>query len=264
MRVVRGIVTWWLLVAGCAPAVGPDEARPAGPAHATGSSAVEPLTPVPADGPLELSLDGAPPAPVVEVLPRAPSRDLAPAHVERAGWSTDGRTFVHCRRLPNLDCTECRFVARDGTTESLESGTACGEAAVPRTALDARLAALAHAPSITRWRPGTDVVLVVETREHEATNAGQPRPLLKLGARLREGGPPAWLLHVDPCEGCGTDQACAAASHLDALALSPDGEQLAVLIHQRSSQGDETTRVELLTAARVAAAARMPASRATP
>jgi hypothetical protein len=36
-----------------------------------------------------------------------------------------------------------------------------------------------------------------------------------------------------------------------------------VLIHQRSSQGDESLRVELLEAARVAKAARAPASRAS-
>ena len=88
--------------------------------------------------------------------------------------------------------------------------------------------------------------------------------MLKLGARRREGGPPAWLLHVDPCEGCGTDQVCAAAAHLDALALSPAGDSLAVLVHQRGSQGDDTLRLELLDVARVVAAARAPASRATP
>jgi hypothetical protein len=258
MRVVRGLGTWWLLVAGCAPAVGPDEARPAGRADGAGSPAAEVVAVPPPDGPLELSLDGGPPAPVVEVLPRAPGRDLAPAHVERAGWSADGRTFAHCRPVPGLDCTECRFVARDGTTESLEAGPGCGEAAVDRATLDARLAALALVPPRTRWSAGAGVVLVVETREHEATNAGEPRPVLKLGARPREGGAPAWLLHVDPCQGCGTDQRCAAAAHVDALALSPDGEWLAVLLHQLDGRGDEPTRVELLPAARVAAAGGHP------
>jgi hypothetical protein len=255
----------WLvaLAWACVPAVGTDEPEGEGDGAAT-PSAIEPAeAAAPHDGPLELSLDGAPAQRVAEVLPRASGRDLAPAHAERTGWSSDARTFVHCRRLPGVDCTECRSIGRDGTVESLESGPACGDRAVPSTTIDARLAALALTPGPSRWPAGADVVLVVETREHEATNAGQPRPMLKLGARRRDGGPPAWLLHVDPCQGCGTDQVCAAVAHLDALALSPDGEVLAVLIHQRGSQGEETLRVELLATERVAAAARAPASRAT-
>jgi hypothetical protein len=265
MRGVLQVVLSSLLLPACVPAAGSDEARPAERVDDAGSPPpAEPAPPVRDDGRLELSLDGAHAQLVAEVLPRAPGRELAPAHVEHAAWSADGRTFVHCRRLPDLDCTECRSLARDGTTTSSESGPGCGEGSVPPATLDAYLAELALAPPTTRWRDGTDVVLVVETREHETTNAGQPRPMLKLGARRREGGPPAWLLHVDPCQGCGTDQVCAAAAHLDALALSPDGERLAVLIHQRGSQGDETMRVELLATERVAAAARAPASRALP
>lgn len=166
--------------------------------------------------------------------------------------------------MPGLDCHECRFVATNGTVESLESGPACGEAAVPRAALDARLAAASLAPPAAQWSAGSDVVLVVETREHEETNTGQPRPLLKVGARLRRGTPPAWLLHVDPCQGCGTDQACAAAAHLDALALSPSGEQLAVLVHQQSPGGDDSLRVELLLGPQLHFAALDQARRAEP
>ena len=245
----------WALTA-CVSAVGPDEAGRAGAVDAAASPAVEvePAT----------ERDGAPPRPLDEALSRAPGRALDGAHAERAAWSGDGHSFVHCRRVPGLDCTECRIIGRDGTASSLESGPGCPEGAVPPATLDARLAALALAPSPARWRDGADVVLALETREHETTNAGDPRPMLKLGARRRTGSPPAWLLHVDPCEGCGTDQVCAAAAHLDVVALSPDAETLAVLVHQRSSQGDESLRVELLPTARVVEAARTPASRALP
>lgn len=251
------------LAPGCLSAVGPEEMAPKTQGDALGVLApVERASPQPlGDGPLELSVDGSPARPVMEVPSLVSSHESGAGHIERAGWSADGRTFVHCRRT-TLDCTECRFIGRDGAHESLESGSGCGEGSVPPTTLDARVAALA--PDATRWAAGADVVLVLETREHEESNTGQPRPMLKLGARRRDGGPPAWLLHVDPCQGCGTDQVCAAAAHLDALALSPDGERLAVLVHQRSSQGDDSLRVELLETTRVAAAARAPASRATP
>lgn len=259
-----------LLVSACMSAVSPDAVEPRRDAEApegaaeaaTAPGGSEPA-PDPA-GPLEVELDGAAPRPVAEVLPRVPQRDAAPGHAERAAWSADGETFAHCRPRPELECTECRLLHRDGTTESLETGPGCGDRAVSRTALDARLAALRLAPAPTRWRAGADVVLVIETREHEQTHAGQPRPMLKLGARRRDAGPPVWLLHVDPCQGCGTDQVCAATAHVDALALSPDGERLAVLLHQRSALGDESTRIELLAADRIVAAASFPASRATP
>jgi hypothetical protein len=258
---------WWLasLLTACVPGVSPGPApRERGDeAVAEPPAASAPLV-VAREGPLEVELDGASPSPPIEALTRMPGRDEASAHAERAAWSADGRTFVHCRTLPGLDCSECRFVARDGTAQSLESGPGCGDTAIPRATLDARLAEAELAPPVARWRDGADVLLVVETREQETTNAGRPRPMLKLGARRRDGGPAAWLLHVDPCQGCGTDQVCAAAAHLDALALSPDGGSLAVLIHQRGTQGDESLRVELLAPERVAAAARAPASRATP
>ncbi len=254
------------LLPACVPAVSPGDAPREQQAAAEAPRAPAASEPPAAelDAPFEVELDGAPPRAATEAVASMPGRAESPAHAERAAWSADGRTFVHCRAVPGSDCTECRFAHRDGTSQLLESGPACGESAVPRATLDARLSALALAPETTRWPAGTDTLLVVETREQETTNTGQPRPMLKLGARRREGGPPAWLLHVDPCEGCGTDQVCAAAAHLDALALSPAGDSLAVLVHQRGSQGDDTLRLELLDVARVVAAARAPASRATP
>lgn len=259
----------WLLplLAACVPGVSPDQAEPHSAAHDDAHEPERRGTEVKVDdgaGPLELEVDGAEPRAPVQALPDAPGRELAPSHVERAAWSADGRTFVHCRRLSAIDCTECRLLHHDGTAEVLESGPGCGDQALPHATLDARLAALALVPEPSRWSAGADVVLVVETRELEQTNAGESRAMLKLGARRRAGGPPAWLVYVDPCEGCGTDQVCAAAAHFDALALSPEGDQLAVLLHQRSSQGDESTRVELLSTERVAAAARSPASQALP
>lgn len=257
VRVLGGPVWLVLLLGACVPAVSPDHAPrehedegPAVDAHAharAGSPSPAGAAPLVAgQGPLQVQLDGVLQPSAAEAVARMVGRAEAPAHAERAAWSADGHVFVHCRTVPGLDCYECRFVATDGTVESLESGPACGEAAVPRATLDARLAAAALAPPAAQWSAGSDVVLVVETREHEETNTGQPRPMLKVGARLRRGAPPAWLLHLDPCQGCGTDQACAAAAHLDALVLSPNGEQLAVLVHQQSGQGDDSLRVELL------------------
>lgn len=251
------LVGAWACVRGQAP----DEARPADPVTGDG-----PTAPVGADGAraapedgsgvLELSLDGAPPGPAPEVLARAPGRAGVDAHAEHAGWSADGRTFEHCWAVPGLECTECRAIDVDGASRSLASGPGCGEGAVDRAALEAHVAALGRGPQAVRWASGGSAVLVLETREVETTNAGDPRPMLKLGARPRAGGAPAWLLHVDPCEGCGIDQACAAAAHLDALVPSPGGDWLAVLVHQRGTRGDQSLRVELLPAARVAAAAR--------
>jgi hypothetical protein len=259
-----------LVLPACVPAVSPDEAGrerevqgAASPASPASPVAAEPVA-TPTEGPVEISLDGATPQPAIEALLRAPGWDLAPTHAERAAWSADGQTFAHCRRVPGLDCTECRFLRRDGAAEPVESGPGCGEGSVPRATLDARLSEAALAPAATHWRSGAEVVLVVETREAETTNAGLPRSMLKLGARPRDGGPPAWLLHVDPCQGCGLDQACAAQAHFDAIAPSPDGAELAVLVHELASDGTESLRVERLTAERVTRAARARASTPAP
>ncbi|MCA9704412.1 MAG: hypothetical protein KDK70_01030 [Myxococcales bacterium] len=185
---------------------------------------------------------------------------LGPGHAERVGWSPDGERFTHCHARAD-GCYECRTVTRGGSAESLESGPGCAEG-IAREQLDARLDALAPGPGAARWPWGDQIVLVVETREHEQDNAGRPRPMLKLGARLREGGIPSWTLHVDPCEGCGTDQVCAGQAHLDALSLSPRGDEVVALIHGQGNDGAQRLRLERIPTQRLADAARTPASRA--
>ncbi|MCX4242823.1 hypothetical protein [Paraliomyxa miuraensis] len=257
-RVIVGLGL--LLSSAC---VGPDRAEPRTTTREPEPTAMDEGRDVAEDrtGPLELAVDGASPRASIEALREAPGRELASSHADRAAWSADGRTFVHCRPAGS-DCTACRLFHLDGTSEALEAGTGCTDAAPSTAALESRLGALEPLATPTRWSQGSEVVLVVETRQLEATNAGEPRAMLKLGARRRAGGPPAWLLHVDPCEGCGTDQQCAAVAHFDALVPSPRGDRLAVLLHQRSSGGDESTRVELLDSERIGAAARAPASQA--
>lgn len=256
---MRGGLAWlaWLGAA-CVPGVSPDEAQHED--RVVGSPPALAAVPAEADGAFELALDDAPPRPVSEALASAPGRDLAPAHAERAGWSADGHTFAYCRRVPDLECNECRLIHQDGVSESFESGPGCGEGSIPAASFDARVAGLGLTPGATRWPAGAQIVLVVETRKTEQTNAGQPRAMLGLGARDRDGGPVGWLLHVDPCEGCGTDQVCAAQAHFDAVALDPRGTELAVLIHALASDGSESLRVERIGAQRVVEAAHARAS----
>jgi len=253
-RAIAGVVLLgWSL--GCIPPMGDgrSEGAPAPDPPPSPEPIAEPTT---QEGPLELTLDGG--------SVRAPGQVLSasgtPGHAEHVGWTADGR-FGHCRARA-ADCYECRWVTQDGSVESLESGAGCSEG-VERARLDARLAEDVS-PGPERWRWGTAVVLVVETREEEVTNAGQPRPMLKLGARAREGGPVAWMLHVDPCQGCGTDQVCDGHAHLDALMLSPDGQELLALVHTRGNDGSESMHLERLSAPRLAEAALTPASRAAP
>ncbi len=248
----RPVALIGIVLLGSSPACMPPEGAPTPAPSPSAEPTSEPTTP---EGPLELTLDGGPLGP-----PGPQLSGSGTGHAEHTGWTPDGR-FGHCHARA-ADCYECRWVAQDGSAESLESGSGCGEG-VERAQLDARLAE-GMSPGPERWSWGSTVVLVVETREEEVTNAGQPRPMLKLGARPREGGPVAWMLHVDPCEGCGTDQVCDGNAHLDALTLSPDGQELLALVHGRGNDGSESMRLERLSAARVAEAALTPASRAAP
>lgn len=273
MTAARIVSRWSALVlsVACAPAVGPGEGRsdaaPERPEPAVARDPAPSPEPSPApgssmnsesEGPFEVIVDGRGPSAPEQVL----VSPAGPAHAEHVGWSVSGDRFIHCRALI-ADCYECRLVARDGAVQSFESGRGC-PAGIPRERLDARLAAAAPRSGAPRWRFGAEVVVVVETREAEQTNAGEPRPMLKLGARRREGGPVTWLLHVDPCEGCGVDQICAGQAHLDALTLSPDGHEVVALVHARGNDGSAQMRIERLSSTRLVEAARAPATRANP
>lgn len=236
-------------IGACVPAVAPSEGTPD-----RGSSETPPVVPEPPsdEGPLQVVLDGQPIDPAL--LARSRPGD---GHVHRASWSeTEGR-FAYCREQPDRDCTECTIVARDGSSESLEAGPGCTEA-TERGPLRARLDAEQSNPGAQRWSAGAEVVLVVETREPEQTNDGRVRPMLKLGARARDGGPPSWWLYVDPCEGCGLDQVCSGQAHLDAVSLSPDALELVVLVHLRGGDGSEQIRLERVSTRRLAEAASVP------
>ncbi|MCA9656190.1 MAG: hypothetical protein H6712_29295 [Myxococcales bacterium] len=202
-------------------------------------------------GPFELAIDGAAP---VSALPPP----TGPGHAERIGWSHEPGRFVYCLGS-STECRECRLLSRDGSSESLESGPGCAAGLDP-DALEARLRAERVGPGAERWSAGDELVVVAETHELEPSNSGQPRPLLEVGARRRAGGPTGWLLHVDPCQGCGIDQVCTGAAHLDALSLSPDGQEVVALVHLRASDGTQQHRLERIAASRLADAARASSS----
>jgi len=206
----------------------------------------------------EVALDGGDPRAAAEALGAV--RDASPGeHATSAGWSRDGSTFAYCQSLDG--CRECRFVARDGRVETLASGPGCAEDDASEI-LDARLAALGPSFGRGSWAHGADVVLAVQTSEDERTNAGELRPMLKVGVRSRRAALPSWLVFVDPCEGCGLDQICEGEAHLDAMVPSPNGERVAVLIHVVGNDERQELRLELLPSPSMVEAATTPASRA--
>lgn len=243
-RIVLGVAALGLA---CAPAVSPSDRGPEGePTSEQRTSTPRPAAAEPPPGGvLEIDREGTL-VPVAEL--GAPE---GPGHVERFGWTSRG--LVYCRH-PSESCYECTWVSDAGRSESLEAGPGCSDG-VPQAELEARLSAEPLGPGPTRWRHGAEVVLVQQTHEVEPGHGGQPRPLLELGARRRDGGPPSWVLQVDPCEGCGLDQVCTGAAHLDGLTLSPDGSQVVALVHLRGSDGREELRLERLSTQRLADAA---------
>ncbi len=234
------------LMIACMPTVEPTEgqAQPVAQASLDGQDSAPPVA-----GPWRVSIDGGAPAPVTAALmPVA-------GHVATMGWAADGQRFVYCRDLPELDCHGCRAVGRDGTVQTRESGPGCSEG-VARPELDAWVQALAPAVSEHPSALADQVMLVVDGRQIEQTDAGQPRPMLKLGARSVQGGAPTWLVQVDPCEGCGLDQVCGSRAHVERLVPSPDGESIAALLHIAGGVQGDLLRLELLDASRLLAATR--------
>ncbi|MCH9683760.1 MAG: hypothetical protein K0V04_20165 [Deltaproteobacteria bacterium] len=245
-----------LLVAigACVPAVGSSEGHDAAP-RGVAVEVVEPdESPAVVRGSWRLSVDGSPPGPL-RALPRpaVPEGDEA-FHATTMGWSADDRTFVYCRELPQMDCHACRLVGRDGAVQTLEAGAGCAEP-MPRAQLDATIEAAGVGASTTPMQPPPgDVVLMVDGREGERTNAGQARPMLKVGARADEGEPVAWSVFVDPCEGCGIDQACANRAHVEMLAPSHDGSHVAVLLHISGGARGDVLRLEIIATTRLTSA----------
>jgi len=149
-------------------------------------------------------------------------------HAHHAGWAPDGSDFGYCVRSGGSGETKCTFSQANGKTTRLSDfDRDAGEPDAGVTAeLERKLSGyVSRAPS---WPYARDLQLTWEVLgAHSPTGAESPRrepPVLRVGARVRGTKEAAWPIRIVAREPAYT-------IHAEAIELSPDARELAVLSH---------------------------------
>jgi hypothetical protein len=180
---------------------------------------------------------------------------------EIVGWSSNTGEFIVCYN-DSSDCDmNCDFHRVGAEPEHVSFGDAPDEmwdgkiikiCDQPSSALEHRLAVGDFRIEDGDWAYGADVVLVVAEGWGEPDSEGVARHVVQIGARLRsEGASVAWVESIDGCDG----DDCPLDAHIDAIAPSPDGQTIAVLVHTHVGASMNTYPVALLDARSLADAA---------
>jgi hypothetical protein len=223
-------------------------------------TAAQPPAPVDPSGPLQIEWDDRLLRPS-EVVPQP---EGGPAYEpDNIGWSRNYPIeFMFCVNGGGSDCNKlCDFHRVGSEPEHVDFGdaepeqTEFGEVKIcdqPLAAFEHRLAVGDFRIEDGDWAYGADVVLVVAQRDGEPDSGGLPRGVVQIGARLRsEGASVAWVETIEEC-----DQGyCAQDVHIDAIAPSPDGQTIAVLVHTNAGEFLDTYPLRLLDARTLADAA---------
>jgi hypothetical protein len=222
-------------------------------------TAALPPAPVDRSGPLEIEWGDRVLEPS-EVVPR-PSGG-PPCEPDNIGWSRNSSEFMFCVNGGGSDCSKlCDFHRVGSEPEHVDYGDAepeqseAGEVKIcdqPLAAFEHRLAVGDFRIENGDWAYGADVVLVVAETKGEPDNEGMPRGIVQIGARLRSAGASvAWVETIEECD----EGYCAPDVHIDAIAPSPDGQTIAVLVHSNAGEFLDTYPLRLLDARTLADAA---------
>jgi hypothetical protein len=150
-------------------------------------------------------------------------------HVSRAGWAADGSEFGYCALNGGSGETRCTFSKPNGTVTRLSDFERTdGEPDAGTTAeLTRKISGYVVRPAA--WPYARDLVLtweVLGARSPTRAESGpHPAPVLRVGARVRTSKQAAWPIRITAREDDYT-------IHPEAIALSPDARELAVLGHQ--------------------------------
>jgi hypothetical protein len=166
-------------------------------------------------------------------------------HAHRAGWAADGSEFGFCVRSGGSGGTRCTFSNVNGKTTELtdfERGASEPDAAVTAE-LDRKISG--YSSRSTQWPYARDLVLtweVLGVRKPTSAQAGQrAAPVLRVGARVRSAKEAAWPVRITAREPAYT-------IHAEAIALSPDARELAVLSHDFGGEFSDHFELRLLPA----------------
>jgi hypothetical protein len=224
---------------------------------------IEPPPEVPAVPAVPAAVPGLPPPPrrawgrleVVEkgiarnlqaMLERRRSREDFTVHVDRAAYTTDGTRVVYCARESGADCTTCTITGRNGKSERISGGSGedCDRS---HEALRNHLHKIGYQNANRPWHYGRELAVV-------AAESTRPQGV-KLGASLRDGGAEGFVRTVGACDRKPDESRCWPLAELDVVVPSPDGLELAAVIHFNEGEHMDEYRLERLSAATLAAAA---------
>jgi hypothetical protein len=150
-------------------------------------------------------------------------------HAEHAGWSADSTEFGYSAANGGLGDTTCVFTKPNGKATSLSDlDPKSGEPnAAVTSKLERKMASYVVRP--TTWPYARDLVLTWEVSDGgsptHADSAPPAAPLLRVGARVRAAKQAAWPIRISARNADYT-------IHPEAIALSPDARELAVLSHE--------------------------------
>jgi hypothetical protein len=182
------------------------------------------------------------PARLIPALP--PLEQGMMDHATELGWSSDSKEFAYCAMNGGMGGTTCVFMGVDGKREKLvdfDPQAAEPDAAKTRS-IAARMKARGYKPGVGRWRfPELSLFWSVADAWPAQNRAG----VLKIGARVDGAQVPTL---VSSLRGRDAEEHL----HAEAIALSPNGEQLAVLVHGYEGEFSDRFEAQLLSVALIA------------
>ncbi len=167
-------------------------------------------------------------------LPQAPEKGIDPDtgtffnHVDRFGWSADGKSFAMCMQNES-ECTQCVFVDDTGKEDKLEM---CG----PKSKAEARWKAGKYAPGPLTWTAGADVTVTWKAYEV----AEEDGPDLVIGARADGSDAIAEVSKMHMAQGSD------GVAFPELLVLDKTGTRLAVVGHGWMGEGSDEWHVRIL------------------
>jgi hypothetical protein len=175
-------------------------------------------------------------------LPHEPTKHHEPdlgspmGHTTKFGWSADNKTFTHCADMA-ADCQTCITVHLDGQREQGQICETKNEAT--------RWRDRGFAPGPTEWKYGDLVLAWTESRLDPET------VLLEVAAKTVQGPTPPSRKRVR--FSLGAEEPGEALP--EAIALSHDGQTLAIIGHAFAGEGSDEFEVKLVSTGWLAAEA---------
>ena len=166
-------------------------------------------------------------------LPQSPEKGIEPDtgtfmnHVDRFGWSADGKSFAMCMQNES-ECAQCVFVDETGKQDNAEI---CG----PKSKAEARWKAGKYATGPLTWAAGADVTIT--WKQYEV--ADDDGPDLVIGVRADGSDAIAEVSRMRMAQGAD------GVAFPELLVLDKSGSRLAAVGHGWMGEGSDEWQVRI-------------------